>query len=143
MIISLTREFRFEAAHRLTNHPGICRNLHGHSFLATVEISGRVVPETGMVLDYADLKRVAGVFDEWDHAALLWRGDRQLIHTLTEMKCRVYTFSSEPTSEVLAMTASDIIAKRLPESVVLRSVTVRETVNCAARARSELRSSWL
>lgn len=50
------KEFRFEAAHRLTKVPEghKCARLHGHSYLVRVEVAGRV-NECGMVVDYADV----------------------------------------------------------------------------------------
>ncbi|MBS1263194.1 MAG: hypothetical protein MAG715_00364 [Methanonatronarchaeales archaeon] len=37
------------AAHRLTQHPGACRNLHGHRWKLEVRITGRIDPDDGMV----------------------------------------------------------------------------------------------
>ena len=34
--------FKFEAAHRLPNHPGKCKNLHGHSYKLEVVVNGEV-----------------------------------------------------------------------------------------------------
>lgn len=66
------RRFRFEAAHELPRHPGKCRNLHGHSYELFVVVEGEVEPESGMVVDFSDLKRTVRreVVDRLDHTHL-------------------------------------------------------------------------
>ena len=51
------KEFRFEAAHSLPHLPEghKCRNVHGHSYLVRVTVSGK--PVDGMVIDYAEISR--------------------------------------------------------------------------------------
>jgi 6-pyruvoyltetrahydropterin/6-carboxytetrahydropterin synthase len=56
--VELFKEFTFEAAHRL---PGVppdhrCARLHGHSYRVIVHVSGEVDQESGMVMDFADIK---------------------------------------------------------------------------------------
>ncbi len=67
----VTRSFTFEAAHRLPWHPGRCRDLHGHSYRLEVTVEGRVA-ESGMVLDFDDLKAVVQreVVARYDHTFL-------------------------------------------------------------------------
>ena len=57
--MELAKTFRFESAHLLPNVPADhkCRRLHGHSFRATVRVTGAVDPHTGWVMDYADIAR--------------------------------------------------------------------------------------
>jgi 6-pyruvoyltetrahydropterin/6-carboxytetrahydropterin synthase len=61
-MIMLEKEFRFEAAHRLENHDGKCRRLHGHSWKMTVAVFGDELisqgPKQGMLMDYGDIKAV-------------------------------------------------------------------------------------
>lgn len=73
MIVTLHREFRFEASHQLTHlpkdHP--CHNLHGHSYGVRVEVRGEVDPATGFLIDYADIDRaVQPSIDTLDHSHL-------------------------------------------------------------------------
>jgi 6-pyruvoyltetrahydropterin/6-carboxytetrahydropterin synthase len=56
-MITITRHFEFEAAHKLENHPGKCANIHGHSYKLEVSISGTVLPD-GMVLDFSEFKDI-------------------------------------------------------------------------------------
>ena len=53
---SIYKEFRFEAAHRLPNHTGKCRRLHGHSWVGRVYIQGNTLylegSQKGMLMDF-------------------------------------------------------------------------------------------
>lgn len=64
MRATLTKEFRFEASHRLKNHDGKCAKPHGHSYRAIIEVEGDIkatdgTPQEGMVMDFATIK------DDW------------------------------------------------------------------------------
>lgn len=76
--MELYKRFRFEAAHWLPNFPEghKCRRLHGHSFEVEVVVAGPVHPHTGVVLDFGDLKQVAGpLIDRLDHHCLNHLGE--------------------------------------------------------------------
>jgi len=80
----LTRRYIFSASHRLHTDSlseeqnravyGKCNNPHGHGHNYTIEVlvGGRVDPETGMVLNLADLDLVVQtrVVERFDHANL-------------------------------------------------------------------------
>ena len=68
----LRKEYWFEAAHFIYNHPGKCRNLHGHSYKLFVLLEGAVNPETGMIIDFDDLSKVVveQVISKLDHRFL-------------------------------------------------------------------------
>jgi len=55
-ILTVGKEFHFEAAHSLPHLPEghKCRNLHGHSYRFRVEISGPI-DGRGFVIDYAEI----------------------------------------------------------------------------------------
>lgn len=64
--------FSFESAHYLPNYVGKCKQMHGHSYRLEVAIEGKVNPDTGMVIDFSDLKyRVTkNIIDCLDHKVL-------------------------------------------------------------------------
>lgn len=75
MNTTITCVTTFAAAHRLPDHEGKCRNLHGHTYTLEVSVSGVPEPEgpsAGMVMDFADLRaRVARIAVEpLDHTLL-------------------------------------------------------------------------
>jgi 6-pyruvoyltetrahydropterin/6-carboxytetrahydropterin synthase len=74
MRVELTKEFHFEAAHRLPmvapEHK--CYRLHGHSFRIEIVVAGEVDAATGWLVDYADIAAVVApvLRDELDHRTL-------------------------------------------------------------------------
>lgn len=81
--VLLTKRIEFAAAHRYVRPEwdeaknravfGPCYNppAHGHNYLLDVTVSGEVDPETGMVINLFDLKRVLlAVLEEFDHKNL-------------------------------------------------------------------------
>ena len=65
--------FKFDAAHRLPNvgQGHKCSRLHGHSFRVEIHIKGAVDPQSGWVMDFAD---IVGAFkplhEQLDHKYL-------------------------------------------------------------------------
>jgi len=63
----ITCEFTFEASHQLRREDwpeaqnagvfGNCARLHGHSYRLLVSLRGPIDPETGMVVNFRDLKQ--------------------------------------------------------------------------------------
>lgn len=71
--MEIFKVFHIEAAHRLPNLPAShkCSRLHGHSFRVEIHISGEPGPESGWIMDFADLKAAfAPVFEALDHRYL-------------------------------------------------------------------------
>lgn len=59
-MFTLTKEFKFEAAHKLDGHDGKCARLHGHSWRARVVLRGVALhghgPKQEMLADFGDVK---------------------------------------------------------------------------------------
>lgn len=116
-MFKLTKEFKFEAAHKLPAHDGKCARLHGHSWTMLVTVAGDRLrdsgPKAGMLLDFGDLKAGVQPLVErcLDH------------HYLNETTGLV-----NPTSEELARWVYDNLKPAFPG---LLSVEVRETCTSA------------
>lgn len=72
MNLSITKIYRFEAAHQLVGHEGKCARLHGHSYKLEVTVTGSVIRQgssEGMVIDFGDLSAVVEreIISQWDH----------------------------------------------------------------------------
>ena len=53
---TVTKTVKFDAAHVLTDHQGLCRNLHGHTY--RVDVSVATEADGDMVIDFKELKGV-------------------------------------------------------------------------------------
>ena len=123
MRMELAKTFRFESAHLLPNVPADhkCRRLHGHSFRATVRVTGDVDPTTGWVMDYAEIARAF----EPVRLAL----DHLYLNDVAGLE--------NPTSEVVTRWIWDRLKPALP---LLSSITVAETCTAKCTYRGELTS---
>ena len=82
MLTRIAKDFRWEMAHRLPNHNGGCRNVHGHSYRMWVELTGEP-DDQGMVIDYFDLKKMVDpLISEIDHAFLCDLSDTLIVNFL-------------------------------------------------------------
>lgn len=62
-------------AHQLYNYNGLCKNIHGHSYLLYVTVGGHVMransdPNDGMVMDFSELKKIVNenIINEFDRS---------------------------------------------------------------------------
>lgn len=61
----------FSAAHNLRNFRGKCESLHGHNWKVEVVVSGKDLNESGVVLDFAEMKAATSeIMSEIDHRYL-------------------------------------------------------------------------
>jgi 6-pyruvoyltetrahydropterin/6-carboxytetrahydropterin synthase len=119
-IAEIFKEFSFEAAHRLPHVPQghKCGRLHGHSFRVVLHVGGPVEPESGWLMDFAEVKeRFAPLYDHLDH------------HYLNEIEGL-----DNPTSENIARWIWDRLKPTLPQ---LSQVVVQETCTSGAIYRGE------
>ena len=76
--ISVTKIFKFDAAHFLPEHSGKCADLHGYTYRLEVTVArkdGGLVAEgssAGMVIDFGDLKAIVQreIIEKVDHKML-------------------------------------------------------------------------
>ncbi len=140
--MELSHEFRFAAAHRIADHPGKCRALHGHTYRVSVTLSVTKLDGLGMVIDFEVLQDlVARAFlNRWDHATLL-RTDDPLVALLArgpeEVRERLVTFEKNPTVETLAAVAFRSLGPLLPPWVRLTRLAVSEAPECSVATRVE------
>jgi queuosine biosynthesis protein QueD len=79
-----SKDFKFEAAHRLTSsYSKACQNIHGHSYRVTVGIEPTCnqLNNDGMVIDFGELKNlIQPLFDLLDHSLILHKEDQEIIN---------------------------------------------------------------
>lgn len=138
--IRLTKEFRFEMAHALWNYDGLCRNIHGHSYILQVTVIGEPItdpanPKLGMVMDFGDLKQIVNreIVKPLDHAIVMSeKVPANQIKNLAEITDRVLVVNYQPTCENLLVDFAQRIKGLLPDGVSLFSLKLHETGNSFA-----------
>jgi 6-pyruvoyltetrahydropterin/6-carboxytetrahydropterin synthase len=102
-MFSVTREITFCYGHRLLNHDGKCRHLHGHNGRALITLATEQLDRMGMVVDFGVLKRVVGdwIDQALDHKMLLHRDDPAL-PALRAQGEPVFVMDVNPTAENIA-----------------------------------------
>ncbi|MBS1170801.1 MAG: queD [Burkholderiaceae bacterium] len=141
-MLTITRKLEFDAGHRIPDHNSQCRNLHGHRYALHITLTGEVIaqagrPDTGMIMDFSDIKALANehLVERWDHAFLVYEKDatvRQFLDSLPDHKTVV--IDRIPTVENLAQIAFDTLKPvfELKTELKLVKVTLYETPNCWA-----------
>lgn len=115
--MQITRRLEFDAGHRIPNHASQCKHLHGHRYAIEITLSGDIiniegVSEQGMVMDFSDVKRIAKeqLVDAWDHAFLVYRGDKAVLDFLNSLPGhKTVVLDEVPTAENLALIAFNIL----------------------------------
>ncbi|MEW5008408.1 MAG: 6-carboxytetrahydropterin synthase QueD [Cycloclasticus sp.] len=108
---SITKNLSFCYGHRLMNHPGKCRHLHGHSARVSITLKSEQLNNQGMVCDFSDIKQFAGqwIDDTFDHNMLLHKDD-PILASLQQAGERVMVVDEHPTAEFLAKMIFDYVA---------------------------------
>jgi 6-pyruvoyltetrahydropterin/6-carboxytetrahydropterin synthase len=122
-VYTLTKEFKFEAAHVLKNHDGKCARLHGHSWKGRVILQGEHLvgcgPKTNMLVDFGDISAVLKpLVDKFlDHYDLN-----------TTLQC------DSPTSEFVAKWVYDKLMQDSPSlRLYIKAVEIDETCTSSCR----------
>ena len=108
----ISKDFRFEAAHRLPHVPEghKCGRIHGHSFCANITVSGPIDAQLGWLMDFADLKAIIEPF--------ILMMDHNYLNDIEGLE--------NPTSENVAFWMVQKIAPLL-QNVRLVSIGIQET----------------
>ena len=123
-MISITKEFTFDAAHRLYLRDrtpednlkifGKCCKIHGHTYLLRITVTGPL-DDTGMIIHFSQLKSIVRelVIDRYDHT---------MLNEIDEFK------DISPTAEVMANYIFTLLRNRLEaQGVTVSTVVLYET----------------
>lgn len=134
--IRITKEFTFETGHALYGYDGKCRNVHGHSYKLAVTVIGKPISKTGdvklgMVIDFGDLKKIVKeeIVDLFDHATVFNKNTPhiELAKELETRGHKIILADYQPTSENMVIDFAEKISSKLPKSIKLHSLKLRET----------------
>ncbi|WP_316366276.1 6-pyruvoyl trahydropterin synthase family protein [Candidatus Thiodiazotropha sp. CDECU1] len=100
---AVSKEIHFCYGHRLLNHQGKCRHLHGHNAKAVIRLETEQLDALGMVCDFSDIGDYVKSWIEktLDHNMLLHRDD-PVLPLLQQAGESVYVMQTNPTAENIA-----------------------------------------
>lgn len=137
--ISCTRRLNFCAGHRVMNHEGKCRNLHGHEYSLEIQATAKEQDSLGRIVDFSVIKQVIGGWVEanWDHGFILCRDDSEAIRAVSSVEGqRLYLLPDNPTAENIArfllFHSTRILYEAGVKGIYVNRVVVHETPNCSA-----------
>jgi 6-pyruvoyltetrahydropterin/6-carboxytetrahydropterin synthase len=109
-------EQTFAAGHALRNYKGSCENVHGHNFRVRVTLEGERLDDTGLLVDFLDVKRSMG--------EIIARLDHVFLNEIPPFDVR------NPSAENIAEYFHQELSRRLTENPVpvhIREVRIWET----------------
>ena len=114
----------FAAAHTLRNYDGPCSRMHGHNWKLEAEVRASRLDDSGMVVDFKDVKRAArDVIARLDHQYL---NDIEPFNRLN------------PTAENIAVHIYEALAAKLNNAHArVAAVTIWETDRACVRYSEE------
>lgn len=138
-MLTVAKTVRFDAAHVLTGHGGLCRNLHGHTY--RVDVSVRQDPEAqgDMVVDFKELKGIMNeaIVSRCDHSFLYDASspvEREIAEVAERAGMRTVRMGCRTTAENLARFFYGLLLEKLPG---VSSVKVWETPDSCAEYSGE------
>ncbi|GCE10288.1 6-carboxytetrahydropterin synthase [Tengunoibacter tsumagoiensis] len=135
-MVYLTRRVTFSAAHRLWSHAlsdeenqvvyDKCANPngHGHNYILEVTVRGTPDPQTGMVMNLTDMKKIM------NEQVVDWVDHKHLNYDVPWLEGVI------PTAEMLAMKFWERLERDFPAGL-LYEVVLHETENNRASYRGE------
>ena len=137
--MKIVKIIQWDMGHRVLNHRSVCKGIHGHRYKAEICISGEIISEKGaseegMVVDFADIKKIAKDFnhDKLDHAFMVWEKDKELMdffNNSSDHKPVIVPFT--PTAENVALYIYDELKDKFHDAyktdLRLHSIKLWET----------------
>jgi 6-pyruvoyltetrahydropterin/6-carboxytetrahydropterin synthase len=135
------KDFYWEMSHRLKDHAGLCRNIHGHSYRMRIEVVGEI-DSSGMIMDYYDIAQVVNpIIKELDHAFLCDEDDQLMIGFLKENNFKYKIMKEPSTAENICSFILSEIYDIFKERKNLTTLIVRiyETEDVFAEKRKKIK----
>ena len=136
---TVTKTVKFDAAHVLTDHQGLCRNLHGHTYRVDVSVAAEA--DGDMVIDFKELKGILAevILDRFDHSFIYNTGsvgENEIAAVVEKHGMRTVAIPFRSTVENLAKMFYNELKAKVSG---LSSVKVWETAdNCAEYRESNV-----
>lgn len=133
--IRVTKRFTFDMAHALYGYDGPCKNIHGHTYVLSVTLKGKIRnenghPKNGMVIDFTDFKKLVkeNVIDVFDHSLVLNAlSPHAAIKDLKENFEKINYEPYQPSCENLLIDFMNRISRALPQNITINNIKLEET----------------
>jgi len=137
-MMRITKIFHFEMAHAIYDYKGLCKNIHGHSYILHVSVShddppGDYYPAPGFAIDFKSVKKIVqeNVITVLDHALLLSRQYTEQNPAVLAHN-NLIIFEAEPTAENILFYIKKQLQSYLPEEIRLEKLLLFETADSYA-----------
>ena len=126
--MKIAKEFRWEMGHRLPEHFGLCKNIHGHSYKMIVEFEGDL-NNNEMVIDYYDVGKIINpIIEKLDHAFMVNKNDTLVLDFLEKINPKKVVVEFNATAEnICNYFITKIKKSSLPSNISSVKVRVFET----------------
>ena len=126
--MKIAKEFHWEMGHRLPEHFGLCKNIHGHSYKMIVEFEGEL-DKNQMVIDYYDVEKIIKpVIEKLDHSYMVNKDDKILLEFLEKVNSKRVVVDFYATAENICTYLLNEVKKcSLPSNILSVKVRVHET----------------
>jgi 6-pyruvoyltetrahydropterin/6-carboxytetrahydropterin synthase len=138
--MKIAKEFRWEMGHRLPEHFGLCKNIHGHSYKMLVEFEGEL-DKNGMIIDYYDVEKIINpIIEKLDHAFMVNKDDKVVLEFLEKMNSKKVVVDFQSTAEnICTYILNEVKKANLPLNVKRLKVRVYETTHDYAEETLQLK----
>lgn len=130
----VTKEFRFEMAHVLSNYNGLCGNLHGHSYKLLITLESKQLDSDEMIMDFNKIKEIVKteLVDKLDHSVALNikttdKFEKDLMKICIKHKKRVSLFLFRTTAENMSKYIFEKINILIKNDIKCSKVELYET----------------
>ncbi len=137
--MKIAKEFKWEMGHRLPEHFGLCKNIHGHSYRMIVEFEGEL-DEKGMIVDFYDVEKIIDpIIENLNHAFMVSKKDEDVIKFLEKMNSKKVVVDFNSTVENISkFLLNEITKSKLSSNIRIIRVRVFETSDNYAEAGKAL-----
>lgn len=137
-MLQISKIFRFEMAHAIYGYAGKCKNVHGHSYILHVTITGssdnnNYIPAPGFIYDFKQLKKIVNdtIINKLDHQLVLSNEYLQSNPELISAE-NIFAWEMEPTAENILIYIKQNLQLALPEEIKLAKLQLFETADSYA-----------
>jgi 6-pyruvoyltetrahydropterin/6-carboxytetrahydropterin synthase len=137
--LRIAKEFHWEMGHRLPEHFGLCKNIHGHSYKMILTVEGEMNQQQ-MVIDYYDLEKIISpIIQELDHAFMVNKDDKLVLEFLNQINSKKVVVDFDATVENICLfILNKIKTASLPKNIKAIAVRIYETQFDYAEERLEI-----